>query len=258
MAGGLGPQSGGDRVGCQHGGVGGVDARDDRPHRALQHVLPHARGHETGQSVPGLVHADVAAHRAILQGAAHPGLAEHAHAVRRARVGRDTQERIAQEGAQLPAPAQGGGVQAGARAGGLDRGQPQGVHDRGGVGAAHDVCFGAQVHVHATDRATSDEAAEVSACLDEEGARARAGQLPGGDEAGDASADDDRAGVGGGGRAGAHREPPSSRTSSTTRVRTSGSVVGGTPCPRLKTWPGAERPASRISRTACSITDHGA
>ena len=104
MTGSLGAQAGGDRVGRQHGGVGSVDARDDRPHRALQHSLPHARGHETGQSLPGLVHADVAAHRAILQGA------KHVSAVGRVRVSRDSQERVAQERAQLPAAAQRGGV----------------------------------------------------------------------------------------------------------------------------------------------------
>ena len=94
MTGSLGAQAGGNRVGCQHGGVGSVNARDDRPHRALQHGLPHARGHETGQSLPGLVHADAAAHRAILEGTAHPGLAEYVYAVGRVRVGRDSQERV--------------------------------------------------------------------------------------------------------------------------------------------------------------------
>ena len=258
VTGGLGAQSGSDRIGRQHGRVGGVDARDDRPHRALQHGLPHARGHETGQGLPGLVHADAAAHRAILKGAAHPGLAEHAGAVGRVRASRDSQERVAQEGAQLPAAAQGGGVEAGARAGGLDRGQPQGVHDRRGVGAAHDVCFRAQVYVRSADRAAGDEAAQVAARLDQEGAHARAGQFPRAHGSGDASTDNDRAGVGGDRVQGAHRASPSSCTSSTMRVSTSGSVVGGTPCPRLKTWQGAERPASRISRTACSITCHGA
>ena len=258
MTGSLGAQAGGDRVGRQHGGVGGVDARDNRPHRALQHGLPHARGHETGQSLPGLVHADVAAHRLILKGASHAGLAKHVSAVGRVRVGRDSQERVAQEGAQLPSAAQSGGVEAGARSGGLDRGQPQGLHDRRGVGAAHDVCLRTQVHVRPADRATGNEAAQVAARLDEEGTHARAGQFPRTHEAGDTSADDDRAGAGGDGRAGGHRASPSSWTSSTMRVSTSGSVVGGTPCPRLKTCPGAERPASRISRTACSITGHGA
>ncbi|SIA55666.1 Uncharacterised protein [Mycobacteroides abscessus subsp. abscessus] len=99
MTGSLGAQAGSDRVGRQHGRIGSVDARDDRPHRALEHGLPHARGHETGQSLPGLVHADATAHRAILEGAAHPGLAEHVSTVRRVRVGRDSQERVAQEGA---------------------------------------------------------------------------------------------------------------------------------------------------------------
>ena len=60
---------------------------------------------------------------------AHPGLAKHVCAIGCVRAGGDAQERVAQEGAQLPAAAQGGGVQAGTRAGGLDRGQPQGVHD---------------------------------------------------------------------------------------------------------------------------------
>ena len=258
MTGSLGAQAGGNRVGCQHGGVGRVNARDDRPHRALQHGLPHARGHETGQSLPGLVHADAAAHRAILEGAAHPGLAEYVYAVGRVRVGRDSQERVAQEGAQLPAPARGGCVEAGARSGRLNRGQPQGLHNRRGVGAAHDVCLRTQVHVHPTNSAAGDEAAQIAARLDEEGTHARASQFPRAHEAGDATADDDRAGVGGDGLQGVHRSSPSSCTSSTMRVSTSGSVVGGTPCPRLKTWPGAERPASRISRTACSITCHGA
>ena len=258
MTGSLGAQAGGNRVGCQHGGVGSVNARDDRPHRALQHGLPHARGHETGQSLPGLVHADAAAHRAILEGTAHPGLAEYVCAVGRVRVGRDSQERIVQEGAQLPASAQGGCVEAGARSGRLDRGQPQGLHDRRGVGAAHDVCLRTQVHVHSADRAPGDEATQVAARLDEEGTHARTSQFPRAHEAGDATADDDRAGVGGDGLQGVHRSSPSSCTSSTMRVSTSGSVVGGTPCPRLKTWPGAERPASIISRTACSITCHGA
>ena len=258
MTGSLGAQAGGDRVGRQHGGVGSVDARDDRPHRALQHGLPHARGHETSQSLPGLVHTDAAAHRAILEGTAHPGLAEYVYAVGRVRVGRDSQERVAQEGAQLPASAQGGCVEAGARAGRLDRGQPQGLHDRRGVGAAHDVCLRTQVHVHSADRAPGDEATQVAARLDEEGTHARTSQFPRAHEAGDTSADDDRAGVGGDGLQGVHRSSPSSCTSSTMRVSTSGSVVGGTPCPRLKTWPGADRPASIISRTACSITCHGA
>ena len=231
----LGAQPGSNRVGRQHGRVGGVDARDDRPHRALQHSLPHARGHETGQSLPGLVHADAAAHRAILKGAAHPGLTEHAGAVGRVRVGGDAQERVAQEGAQLPAAAQGGGVQAGARSGGLDRGQPQGVHDRRGVGTAQDVCLRAQVHVHPANRAAGDQAAQVAARLDQEGAHTRAGQFPRAHGSGDTSADDDRAGVGGDRVQGVHRASPSSCTSSTMRVSTSGSVVGGTPCPRLKT-----------------------
>ena len=235
MTGGLRTQAGGDRVSRQHGRVSGVDARDDGTHRALQHGLPHARGHETGQGVPGLVHADAATHRLILQRPAHPGLAEDARAVGCVRVGRDTEERVAQEGAQLPAAAQGGGVQAGTRAGGLDRGQSQGLHDRGGIGAAHDVRFRAEVHVHVADRASGDEAAQVAARLDEERSHARAGQFPRAHEAGDASADDDRAGAGGDGRAGVHWASPSSWTSSTMRVRTSGLVVGGTPCPRLKT-----------------------
>ena len=235
MTGGLCAQPGRDRVGRQHGGVGGVDARDDGTHRALQHGLPHARGHETGQGIPGLVHADAAAHRLILQRPAHPGLAKHVCAIGCVRVGRDAQERVAQEGAQLPAAAQGGGVQAGTRAGGLDRGQPQGLHDRRGVGAAHDVRFRAEVHVHAADRASGDEATQIAASLDEEGTHARADQFPRAHEAGDTSADDDRAGVGGDGRTGVHWASPSSWTSSTMRVRTSGLVVGGTPCPRLKT-----------------------
>ena len=258
MTGGLGAQAGGDRIGRQHGRVGGVDARDDRPHRALQHSLPHARSHETGQGLPGLVHANAAAHRAILEGAAHPGLAEHAHTIGRIRASWDAQERVTQEGAQLPAAAQGGGVEAGARPGRLDRGQPQGVHDRGSVGAAHDVGFRTQVHARSADRPPGDEAAQVAARLNQEGAHARAGQFPRAHEAGDATADDDRTGVGGDGLQGVHRSSPSSCTSSTMRVSTSGSVMGGTPCPRLKTWPGAARPASRISRTACSITSHGA
>ena len=258
MTGSVGAQAGSDRVGCQHGRIGSVDARDDRPHRALQHGLPHARGHETGQSLPGLVHADAATHRAILERAAHPGLAEHVGAVGRVRVGRDSQERIAQEGTQLPAAAQGGGVEAGARSGRLDRGQPQGLHNRGGVGATHDVCLRAQVHVRSADRAAGDEATQVAARLNQKGTYARASQFPRAHEAGDATADDDRAGVAGDGRQGVHRSSPSSCTSSTMRVSTSGSVVGGTPCPRLKTWPEAERPASRISRTACSIMFHGA
>ena len=258
MTGSLGAQAGGNRVGCQHGGVGRVDARDDRPHRALQHGLPHARGHETGQSLPGLVHADAATHRAILEGTAHPGLAEYVCAVGRVRVGRDSQERVAQEGAQLPASAQGGCIEAGTRSGGLDRGQPQGLHDRGGVGAAYHVRFRAQVHVRSADRAAGDEATQVAARLDEEGTHARASQFPRTHEARDATADNDRAGVSGDRFQRVHRSSPSSRTSSTMRVSTSGLVVGGTPCPRLKTCPGAERPASRISRTACSITSHGA
>ena len=235
VTGGLCAQAGRDRVGRQHGGVGGVDARDDGTHRALQHGLPHARGHETGQGIPGLVHADAAAHRLILQRPAHPGLAEHAGAVGCVRVGRDTEERVAQEGAQLPAAAQGRGVQAGTRAGRFDRGQPQGLHDRRGVGAAYHVRFRAEVHIHVADRASGDEATQIAARLDQEGAHARAGQFPRTHEAGDASADDDRAGVGGNSFQGVHREPPRSWTSSTMRVRTSGSVVGGTPCPRLKT-----------------------
>ena len=235
MTGSLRAQAGHDRVGRQHGGVGGVDTRDDGTHRALQHGLPHARGHETGQGIPGLVHADAAAHRAILEGAAHPGLAKHVCAIGCVRVGRDTEERVAQEGAQLPAATQGRGVQAGTRAGRFDRGQPQGLHDRRGVGAAYHVCFRAEVHIHVADRAAGDEATQIAARLDEEGAHARAGQFPRAHEAGDASADDNRVGVGGDGRAGVHWASPSSWTSSTMRVRTSGSVVGGTPCPRLKT-----------------------
>ena len=229
MAGGLGAQAGGDRVSRQHGRIGSVDARDDRPHRALQHSLPHARGHETGQGVPGLVHADAATHRAILEGAAHPGLAEHMGAVGRVRVSRDSQERVAQEWAQLPASAQGGYVEAGARSGGLNRGQPQGLHDRRDVGAAHDVCLRAQVHARSADRAAGDETAQIAARLDQEGTHARASQFPRTHEAGNTSADDDRAGVGGDGLQGVHRSSPSSCTSSTMRVSTSGSVVGGTP-----------------------------
>ena len=129
MTGSLSAQAGGDRVSRQHRGVGSVDTRDDRPHRALQHSLPHARGHETGQSLPGLVHTDVAAHRLILESATHAGLAEHVSAVGRVRAGRDSEERVAQEGAQLPAAARRGCVEAGARSGGFNRGQPQGLDD---------------------------------------------------------------------------------------------------------------------------------
>ena len=43
---------------------------------------------------------------------------------------------------------------------------------------------------------------------------------------------------------------PSSWTSSTTRVSTSGSVSGRTPWPRLKMWPSVRLPRSRISRTS--------
>ncbi len=47
-------------------------------------------------------------------------------------------------------------------------------------------------------------------------------------------------------------------TRSTTRVRTSGSVSGRTPWPRLKMWPGAARPSSTICRTLRASGSQGA
>ena len=45
---------------------------------------------------------------------------------------------------------------------------------------------------------------------------------------------------------------------STMRVSTAGSVSGGTPWPRLRTWAGAALPRSRTSSTCVSSTGHGA
>src|SRR5829696_237877 len=47
-------------------------------------------------------------------------------------------------------------------------------------------------------------------------------------------------------------------TISTIRASTSGSASGGTPWPRLKTWPGAAAPDLMISRTRSASTDQGA
>ena len=47
-------------------------------------------------------------------------------------------------------------------------------------------------------------------------------------------------------------------TRSTTRVSTSGSVSGMTPWPRLKTWPGAARPAASTARLWLATTSQGA
>src|SRR5699024_4430498 len=86
---------------------------------------------------------------------------------------------------------------------------------------------------------------EVSGRLVDLNLDAVAGQLPGGDQSCDAAADDDRA----------HADPPARRvaaeiscTCATVSVSTAGSVLGGTPCPRLKMWPGAWAPRSSTVR----------
>src|SRR5690606_27491449 len=81
-----------------------------------------------------------------------------------------------------------------------------------------------------------DQAAHPVARLEDEGAQAGGGESVGGGEAPHARADDD--GV-------THHRL---WASSTIRVSTPGSVVGGTPWPRLSTWAGAWRPRSTTSR----------
>src|SRR5690606_36492460 len=244
-------------------------ARDGRD-EALGDARAHARAGERLERAQVREAARQHAVEARAHGTAEADGAAH---VARPRVRGDAEHARARQGVGAAR-----GVAPGARARWLDDVETELAHQRADGRPAHGERLRAEVHTDAVETgqvATADGTAGDVRGLEHDDAQAARTQRPGRGETGHSRADDDRvgaldplAGRGGGlrgagrRRLGAHRpvassvassrseaSPESAWTSPTTRVRTSGSVSGGTPWPRLTTCPGAVRPRRTTSRT---------
>ena len=91
-----------NRVSGQIGRIARVNAGNYRAHQAINHRLPHARGHKPRQSLALSALAHLTAQLAVLGGTLRSLSAQNSDDVVRARIGRNAQVGITQEPPQTP------------------------------------------------------------------------------------------------------------------------------------------------------------